>query len=1192
MKNSQKKIVQFPPKNQLSTDEKPNPPVVPRGERIELFTSELRQAVIRAVDLGTKFLQQKDHKLKQGPSHAAQVGKVLLIPPDALFKALEINYLLALDKLTFLNVQKKSEHDSRPDFSRQVNTYAGLVCSYLVEIIRQLEQSKSNNQQLIKIKIKIEILNAGIIVNQIMAEDHINFPYYRTQFLSHQALLILNSECMIVIERLNPLIRNILIIKCLEFKSFNAQIDIIFDICQSCIKKINVYPDNLTLLLPIFNPLVQKIINVFEELDKEKLSESDRIHIFLSMLHKLSYFAGFYFKQYVDSNKRVAELLTNGHSLIKRLLTRILTPLQSMALTVEDRSLIFEIVYKFSNHQRGFFNQDEGKVLFSLLRKLDDFITPLALTNPQSLININSVKELEKFILAEQKSELLPLPMHTKTITSVQVKETTKGDSMKDDWAALCVKIHAALASTKKLVPDLSEIDEKSLFSKLDEVSQIDIIFDICQSCIKKINFYPDNLTLLLPIFNPLVQKIIDAFDGLNKEKLSESERIHVFLSMLHKLSYFAGFYFKQYVDSNKRVAELLTNGHSLIKRLLTRILTPLQSMALTVEDRGLIFEIVYKFSNHQRGFFNQDEGKALFSLLRKLDDFITPLALTNPQSLININSVRELEQSILAEKKSKLLPPPMHTKAITSVQVKETTKGDSMKDDWAALCVEIHEALASTKTLVPDLSEIDEKSLLSKLDEVSKNFVDQADIRRIDVEELAEKLLNVGLVIKLDKSTSNLKSTFYNLAKNILKMSNKNENTEYLRLLIYCNYALNQLKLSHINQPALLIALKNMTYLELKEQKSLKDEAILGCKIIISIIMSFEMVLTANKGPLILFIRDFSQKLINKKLELLSSHDRLTVFSTFLEIIKFCFQHDLKDYAEKLITSVYDFWKKFVRDYYHIEQLLISIQLRVQFMKVIEEIYQISPSVQKDLKGLLGLIKKHYVFYQAPLESVLPGECKEQVVSSEIDIFNNLKRELIFLEREATDLLMEKEAEISRQEFLKNEPMRTFVEENYTLRDLKENYLNAMSLLDALNSQKDKNIKNKEGFLDLTSNQGGDICIYLIEIVRQLQELGLMEEAIFSTQQKLLDLCFKLCEMITDYSSYLSYYHSKLYSYKVLTLLSRFNEEDNSELERLVKKLVSIEVVGYDFLNVQIKGILKICVQYISKDFMVPQKI
>ncbi len=944
MNNGQKKIIQFPPKNQLSTDEKTNLPgditsALLGRERIELFTAELKQTVIKAVDLGMKFLQPEDHKFKQGPSHAAQVGKVLVIPQNVLFKAMETNYLLALDNLTSLNEQKKSKHDI-PDFSQQVNAHAGFICSYLIGIIRQLEKKPNNVES---IKIKTEILDAGIIINQIMAEDHIDFPHYRTQFLSHQALLILNTECKIVIARLNPLIPNILLIKCLGFKRFNAQIDIIFDICQSCINKINSNSDNLTLLLPFFSPLVKKITNAFEE---------------------------------------------------------------------------------------------------------------------------------------------------------------------------------------------------------------------------------------------------------LNKEQLTESERILVFLSMLQKLSYFAGFYFKQYFDSNKRDSGLLTNAHSLIKRLVRYILTPLQSMALTVEDRGSIFEIVYNFSNQQRGFFNQDEGKVLYSLLRKLDGFITPLALKNCQLLSSINSIRELEKSILAEQKSNSLPPLMYTTVVTSVQEKEIKQGNSMKNDWETLCVKIHEALASTKKLVPDLSEIDEKSLLSKLDEVSKNFTDQAGIRRIDAEELADKVLNVGLVIKLDKSTSNLKSTLYNLAEKILKMSNKNENTEHLKLLIYGNYALNQLESSLINQADLLIALKNITHLDLTEQKSLKDETMLGCDIITPIIESFEMALPDNKDQLILFIKYFSQKLINKKLEGLSPKDCLVVFSSFLDIIIFCFQHDLKDYAEKLITSMYHFWKKFIQDLY-IEELGVRTQLSEQCLKAIEEIYKINPSLPEDSKRLLDLIKDYYSFYVVSSEIILPSESKEQEVFSKIDIFNKLKGEIINLENKATGLIIEKKkAEVNREESLKHVPMRTFAGDIYILDDLKGDYLAAMSQLDRVNTQKDQNIKNRQEFLDQIINPCGDICTYLIAIVRELQKLELMEEVIFSTQQKLLDLCFNLCEMLTDERSYLSYYHSELYGCKVLTLLSRFNEENDSELKGLIKKLVSIEVVGYPFLNAQFISIWNICMRYIRKDNGLPKNL
>ncbi len=508
------------------------------------------------------------------------------------------------------------------------------------------------------------------------------------------------------------------------------------------------------------------------------------------------------------------------------------------------------------------------------------------------------------------------------------------------------------------------------------------------------------------------------------------------------------------------------------------------------------------------------------------------------------------------------------------------------MKDDWAALCVKIREALASTKEFVPDLSEVDEKSLLSKLDEVSKNFTDQADIRRIDVEDLAEKLLNVGLGVKLDKSTADLKSTLYNLAEKILENSNKNENTEYLKLLIYGNYALSQLKLSLINQPDLLFALKKMTHLELTEQKSLKDETLLNCEIIIQIIKHFEMSLPANKYQLILFIKDFSKKFINKKLELLSSQDCVLVFSSFLQIIKFCFQFDLKDYAEKLITPVYDFWEKFLRDY-HMDDLVVRTLLRVQFLKVIEEIYQIRPSIPEDSKALLNLIKEHYVFSTAPPESGLPIECKEQVVFSKIDIFKNLKEEIIILEKKAMELLTEKKAEFYRKESLKHVPMITFVGQHYTLDDLKSGYLEAMSLLDTLNPQEEKNIKDTQEFLALIKNPCGDICTYLIEIVRQLQKLELMEEVIFSTQQKLLDLCFTLCGMLTDECSFLSYYHSELYGCKVLTLLSRFNKENDSELKGLTEKLVSIKIADdYMFLNAQIKSIWEICIRYIGKDY------
>ncbi len=85
----------------------------------------------------------------------------------------------------------------------------------------------------------------------------------------------------------------------------------------------------------------------------------------------------------------------------------------------------------------------------------------------------------------------------------------------------------------------------------------------------------------LLEAITSFTQKLIDVFNELLNERLSDSECIEASLSLMKVLTHIADFCFTQYRNSNKTNKSLLANGQALIKRVIHRVL-PLKSMDLT----------------------------------------------------------------------------------------------------------------------------------------------------------------------------------------------------------------------------------------------------------------------------------------------------------------------------------------------------------------------------------------------------------------------------------------------------------------------------------------------------------------------------------------------------------------------------------------------------------------------------------
>ena len=116
-----------------------------------------------------------------------------------------------------------------------------------------------------------------------------------------------------------------------------------------------------------------------------------------------------------------------------------------------------------------------------------------------------------------------------------------------------------------------------------------------------------------------------------------------------------------------------------------------------------------------------------------------------------------------------------------------------------------------------------------------------------------------------------------------------------------------------------------------------------------------------------------------------------------------------------------------------------------------------------------------------------------------------------------------------------------------------------------------------------------GSICSYFLEIVRELQNLYLNEEEMFSTQIKLLNLSLQVCGMMDKDFINLFIYKFHIYTYKILLILKKFNDEDNAELNQLVELLVSLDSSRYEDLSAYTTCIFSICLIYVDRYYDLP---
>ena len=492
------------------------------------------------------------------------------------------------------------------------------------------------------------------------------------------------------------------------------------------------------------------------------------------------------------------------------------------------------------------------------------------------------------------------------------------------------------------------------------------------------------------------------------------------------------------------------------------------------------------------------------------------------------------------------------------------------MKKDFENLSTEICQALSLTTKRFPDLK-INQSTIINKL---------KADEK--EREKLAEELLNIGLQINLSKETANLKSIFYGLSINVLALININESTQYLKFLIYYNYVINHLELLNLNRPALYIGLKRLLDLELNEQKSLTSEFELSCKIIFTIILYLQKSLTSDES-LIFFITNDSQKLIKNHYKLTdlspetSLEQSLMLFINFLIIIKFYFKNNLNDHGEKSIDSIYIIWKKYIKDR-HIESTL-----RHQLTKIIDEIYQLREmEVNFNNINLLNEIQEYYIYYpsqpqlkEKDLESKNFDlkEHPEKSASRNLDLFLSLKDEILREEKQATELLS-RNLTLNKDDLSKNGEILLVTDKFSKLNGFKIQFSIAMDKLSDMNFHKEINI----------NFYAGNICFYFIEIVCELINHYLNEEEMFSTQIKLLNLSLKVCEMMDKDFINLFIYKSHIYTYKIVSILKRFNDVENPELYQLVKLLVSLNFSRYEHLYTYTASIFAICSIYIGK--------
>ncbi len=476
-------------------------------------------------------------------------------------------------------------------------------------------------------------------------------------------------------------------------------------------------------------------------------------------------------------------------------------------------------------------------------------------------------------------------------------------------------------------------------------------------------------------------------------------------------------------------------------------------------------------------------------------------------------------------------------------------------------LSTQISQALILTKKRFPEVK-IDQSVIINKFTTDEK-----------EMEKFAEELFNIGFQINLSKESENLKSIFNVLSIQVLGLIKANENTQFLKLVIYCDYVVNQLELLNLDTPALYISLKALLDLELNAQESLTNEFELICRIIFMIILYFQKSVTSNK-KLIHFITKYSQKLIKNHYKYTdlspktSLAQSLQFFTNFLIIIKFYFQNNLNNDGEESIASIYIIWEKYIKDR-HIESTL-----RYQLTKIIDQIYQIKQmDVNFNNINLLNEIQTYYIYYQSqpqPKEKDLESKNldlkvqEKKSISHNLDLFRSLKNEILQSEKQATKLLSH----------TKNNDIILGTNKFSKLNRFKIEFSIAMDKLSDMSFQDEINI----------NLHAGNIYSYFIEIVCELINHYSNEEEMFSTQIKLLNLSLKVCELMDKDSPHLFIYKSHIYTYKIVSYLKRFNDEETPKLYQLVKLLVSLNFSRYEDLYIYTASIFTICSMYIGK--------